>query len=391
MREWLTLSPQHAEPFPQIARAEFWLSDAVGDICMASAAEKRIFPGGSKERVNKAGEAVRSGKPLRADLDVIDAWRAAHRSVLNTFQAILRNRTRGTSVVVAQRHKRRATIFGKLRRFPKMQLARMDDVAGCRLIFPSIDELRAFRARMHRAKFSHELKNDPGKYDYLANPKATGYRGIHDVYSYDVNSHHGRHHKGLLIELQYRTFIQHAWATAVEVVGFITESQPKFQQGDKRYELALSLASEIIARAHEDSKSCHPDIPDDDLVEQFLALDNEIGLMRMLRALNSSRSEVSEKQNVILIFGDPIGEDEDDLTPSLEMRSFRDATDALRALFELEAANPGKDVVLVRAASSEDVRTAFRNYFSDATEFIKLIDYGCEQVGRKLPPFPLSA
>lgn len=340
---------------------------------MASAPDKLKFPGGSKERVSRAGNAVRKGEASLEDLTVIDVWRAAHRPVLNTFQAILRNRTRGTDIVVAQRHKRRSTIFGKLRRFPGMQLARMDDVAGCRLIFPNAEELYTFRKTLHAAHFNHELKNQPDKYDYIKRPKITGYRGVHDVYAYDVNSDHGKPYKGLLIELQYRTFYQHAWATAVEVVGFITESQPKFQQGDRRYEQALSLASEIIARTCEDSNSCHPELSDSDLISQFLELDEALGLMRMLRALNSANTEVTEKKNVILIFSDAEGGRTD-----LEMKSYRDATDALRALFQLEKDNPGKDIVLVRADSSEEVRIAFRNYFSDAVEFINLIDNGCQ-------------
>ncbi len=338
-----------------------------------------MFPGGSKERVSRAGDAVRNGAPTLDDLSVIDVWRAAHRSVLNTFQAILRNRTRDTDIVVAQRHKRRSTIFGKLRRFPKMQLARMDDVAGCRLIFPNIKELYAFRDNLHCAHFNHSLKNQPDKYDYIKRPKDTGYRGIHDVYAYDVNSLHGKPYKGLLIELQYRTFYQHAWATAVEVVGFITESQPKFQEGDKRYEVALSLASEIIARTCEDANSCHPDLTDTKLAEDFLELDSELGLMRTLRALNSANNEVTEKKNIILIFGDA----EQGGAPLLEMKSYRDATDALRALFELEKELPGKDIVLVRADSSDEVRIAFRNYFSDATEFINLIDHGCQSLMKR--------
>lgn len=252
----------------------------------------------------------------------------------------------------------------------------MDDVAGCRLIFPSTEDLYAFRKTLHRAHFKHELKNQPDKYDYIKRPKATGYRGIHDVYAYDVNSDHGKSFKGLLIELQFRTFYQHAWATAVEVVGFITESQPKFQDGDKRYELALSLASEIIARSCEDANSCHPDLSDTEVVEQFLDIDAEIGLMRMLRGVNLANSEVTEKKNVILIFG----EAEEGKPPPLEMRSYRDATDALRALFELEKAQAGKDIVLVRADSSDEVRIAFRNYFADATEFIRLIDDGCQSL-----------
>ena len=88
------------------------------------------FPGGSRSRVNMAGNNVRNGCATHDDWRVIDDWRAAHRGVLNTFQAILRTRTRGSKTVVGQRHKRRSTIVGKLKRFPSMQLSRMDDVAG---------------------------------------------------------------------------------------------------------------------------------------------------------------------------------------------------------------------------------------------------------------------
>jgi putative GTP pyrophosphokinase len=328
------------------------------------------FPGGSRGRVTRAGTAVRSKTAKIDDLATIETWRAAHRHVLNTFQGILRNRTRGSDVIVAQRHKRRNTIFDKLERFPRMELARMDDVAGCRLIFPSIKELYQFRNNLHKANFNHTLKNSLDKYDYLKSPKRTGYRGVHDVYAYDAHSEHGRPYKGLLIELQYRTFYQHAWATAVEVEGLITRSQPKFQQGDKRYERALSLASEIIARTCENAVSCHSELTSEELVEQFVEIDGEIGMMAMLRALNSADNEVSEKKNVILIFG---GE-------SLETRTFRDATDALRELFRLEKEHPGQDIVLVRADSAEEVRIAFRNYFTDAGEFVRLIDEGCQRL-----------
>lgn len=149
---------------------------------------KTEFPGGSKSRVNRAGEAVRADTPDGDDLAVIEDWRAAHRGVLNTFQSILRDRTRGKGITVAQRHKRKKTIFDKLLRIPKMQLARMDDIAGCRLIFKDIKGLYAFREKFHKARFLHKLLNDPDKYDYLKHPKSTGYRGVHDVYGAPKNS-----------------------------------------------------------------------------------------------------------------------------------------------------------------------------------------------------------
>ncbi len=326
------------------------------------------FPGGSKTRVNRAGAAVRSDTATVEDLLVIEEWRAAHRPVLNTFQAILRNRTRHKNISVAQRHKRQKTIFGKLTRLPKMELARMDDVAGCRLIFDDIDSLREFRENFHKAKFKHRRRGEIDKYDYISKPKASGYRGIHDVYEYDVNSDVGKRFAGLYVEIQYRTLAQHAWATAVELIGFVTESQPKFQQGDLRYQRAMALASEILARHVEGAKGPFPDTLDRDLVSEFLSIDKDIGLLRMLKGLNSANKAVNEKRNAILMFSG---------TSELEIFYFASATDALDALFELERQHPKKDIVLVRADTSDEMRLAFRNYFSDAKDFIELIERGC--------------
>jgi ppGpp synthetase/RelA/SpoT-type nucleotidyltranferase len=327
------------------------------------------FPGGSKSRVNQAGNSVRSGNVSLDDLNVIDEWRAAHRAVLNTFQAILRTRTRGKSIIVAQRHKRKSTIFGKLERFPEMQLARMDDVAGCRLIFSDIKDLYAFRGIIHRVRFNHKRRNDIDKYDYIKRPKSTGYRGIHDVYIYDVNSAVGKHLKGLMVEIQYRTKVQHAWATAVELIGFITESQPKFQEGDMRYQNAMALASEILARALESSHGPFPQKENTELMRDFLKLDKELKLLKTLKGLNSVDSILSTNRNSILIFS-PSGE--------LEIKTYNNEREALRALFQLEKEQSGKDIVLVRADTSEEVRIAFKNYFSDAQDFVSFLEEGCQ-------------
>lgn len=331
------------------------------------------YPGGSKGRVNRAGDRVRAGTASPEDHEVIQAWRAAHRSVLNTFQAILRTRTRHSTSKVAQRLKRRSTIYDKLLRQPGMDLSRMDDIAGCRIIFRNVKQLRQFREQLHKARFNHRLRHesDPDKYDYIANPKQSGYRGIHDIYSYDVNSSSGADLKGLNVEIQYRTAIQHAWATAVEILGGITDSQPKFDRGDTRLGEAMALASEILARAHEQLSGPYPDLTNSDLVERFLRLDAELGLLNMLRDLNKASNKESDNKNFIL-----------DSAPDggLEVTSFRDATEALRHLFQLEKDRPSHDIVLVRADSTADVRYAFRNYFQDARDFIRLVEVGCARL-----------
>lgn len=254
-----------------------------------------------------------------------------------------------------------------------MKLVRMDDVAGCRLIFESVEALRNFRQTFHSANFDHKLRNadELDKYDYIRRPKPTGYRGVHDIYEYCVKSRRNSHLNGLYIEIQYRTLVQHAWATAVEVIGFVTESQPKFQKGDKRYEQAMVLASEILARTQEGILGPLPQISYRDLLAEFVALDKELSLLRMLRGLSESNAELSTKRNSVLNMA-PDG--------SLTVQSYRDAADAVRALFQLEREFPENDVVLVRADSTEEVRLAFRNYFSDVNEFLRLIDEGVARI-----------
>jgi hypothetical protein len=67
----------------------------------------------------------------------------------------------------------------------------------------------------------------------------------------------------------------------------------------------------------------------------------------------------------------------------LDVRTYRDATEALRNLFELEKEFPGRDIVLVRADTSDEVRLAFKNYFSDARDFIDLVERGCQKLSQR--------
>ena len=331
----------------------------------------REFPGGSKSRVNKAGQRVAKGSASAEDFAVIDEWRYAHRAVLNTFQASLRMRTRDTDIVVAQRHKRKNTIIDKLDRHPRMKLATMHDVAGCRLIFKDVCDLNKFHSEFHRARFSHCMKNLPSKFDYINCPKATGYRGIHDVYEYNVQSEANAHLKGLLIELQYRSKVQHAWATTVEVIGHITESQPKFERGDDRYQKAMVLASEILSRSHEDLLGPVPELCSTDLVDQFEMLDDDIRLTESLEGINQSELALSNNKNTILIFRG---------NGQLEAQSYKKAKRALDRLFEIESDEPSLNVVLVRAEDREQVRVAFKNYFSDAKDFLQMLNSGKQQL-----------
>lgn len=329
--------------------------------------------------MNRAGDSFRRGEETEEDTRILEEWRKAHRHVLDAFRKLLGRRTEGTEVVVAQRHKRKSTIVDKLRRRKVRKLAEMNDVAGCRLIFESIDDLYEFRGEFRNARFKHKLKNDDNadKYDYIKYPKPeTGYRGVHDVYSYASGSVSGKRYEGLLVEIQYRTHVQHAWATAVEVVGFVTENEPKFERGDDRFREIFRYASEILARAFENEKSCLKDLGDEEVVRGFDDLDSELRFIEMLGGLDVAGQEGLMGKNVILVF------EENDL----RVKSFVRAPEALEELFRLEKENPGKDIVLVRGDRGRDVRVAFRNYFSDASDFTGKI-----REGRRLLTSDLSS
>jgi|HubBroStandDraft_6_1064221.scaffolds.fasta_scaffold903861_1 putative GTP pyrophosphokinase len=45
-----------------------------------------------------------------------------------------------------------------------MQLARMDDIVGCRMIFPTLKDLNEFRGAFQWARFNHTRKNGDAEF-----------------------------------------------------------------------------------------------------------------------------------------------------------------------------------------------------------------------------------
>ena len=98
-----------------------------------------------------------------------------------------------------------------------MKLGRIEDIAGCRAVMSDLDEVLALVQSLIKSRTSN-LKHRVRDYIF-ANPKSSGYRGMHIVYKYQGTKAEFRN---LSVELQIRTKLQHSWATAVEVVGTFT-------------------------------------------------------------------------------------------------------------------------------------------------------------------------
>ncbi|WP_144404572.1 RelA/SpoT domain-containing protein [Belnapia sp. F-4-1] len=331
------------------------------------------MPENTPSRVKAAGKRIRSGQFDTTDILVMENWRASHAYILNTFQTTLRSRARGKTITVAQRLKRRNTIFDKLVREPTMQLNTMHDIAGCRLIFQNRSELNEFRASLHRTRSKHKRRYPmEDRYNYIIHPKSSGYRGIHDVYEWFVTTPFGSNWNGLHVEIQYRTIYQHAWATAVEAADLLTTSRIKFSLAEQRYTRFFQLCSEVIARAYEDQRSCLPELSNLELRHELSELEASTGLLASLRDVKHSSEQFAFKANTILI-----RHTGDAARVRLEVETYDNINEAVERYSVLERQYGGNaDIVLVRAKDEMNVRDAFRNYFSDTNDFVSYIDEG---------------
>lgn len=134
-----------------------------------------------------------------------------------------------------------AALFGqRLKRMSRMiekialhsaGLERLQDVGGCRVVFPAPDLLTPI-ADAFKAEFG--VKQE---YDYVLHPRSSGYRAIHLVHE----------RNGRLIEIQLRSAKQHHWAEVVEKAEEITGFALKDEQGPRELLEYFRVAAEILA------------------------------------------------------------------------------------------------------------------------------------------------
>jgi hypothetical protein len=217
---------------------------------------------------------------------VINNWRSSHAFPLNTLQVSLRTRARHVDpdALVAQRIKRLPSIRANLERIPGMSLSRMQDTGGCRAVVQSVDEVAALFEKYRSGTGRHaDVRCD----DYLFDqPKPSGYRGIHLVYSY--KSDRKATFNGLRIEVQLRSRLQHAWATAVETVGTFTRQALKSSQGAEDWLQFFALMSSELA--YREGTPTVPGTPDDraTLKKELKKAAKELDVVRRLVAYGAT-------------------------------------------------------------------------------------------------------
>lgn len=341
----------------------------------------------SRNDVNKAGRILitepvaRDGIYHLADFDkfqwateVLANWRACHMYPINTFQATLRGRLSliDSSAIVAQRLKRTPSVLEKLRRFSTMNLAQMQDIGGLRAVLSSVPNVRRLEARYRDPRgLKHALVSSK---DYIANPKPDGYRSVHLVFRYqnEVNSQYD----GLHIELQFRTKMQHAWATAVETMGTFLGQALKSGQGDSKWRDFFSVASAALAHM----ERCPPvpgyeSLSAEETYSAVAKAEADLGVLAKLQNFAIAANQIATgprkgKYHLVIL---------DTKTRSVRLVAFSEnrlsaANEEYAKVEERALKGERVEAVLVSAGPIEALKKAYPNYFLDTHAFVSQLE-----------------
>ena len=330
----------------------------------------------SRSQIINAGKTIRkddsSKEEIKFATDIIDNWRAAHAFPLRVIYIHLRGMCESNAnVVVAERLKRLDSIIAKLKREESMSLWTMQDLGGCRVIVPKIQDVYDYFEKYDKSRKRHVFKK---KYDYIKAPKSSGYRSLHAVYEYHSDKNE-TYNKNMLIEIQFRTHLQHIWATAVETMGLFTKESIKSGFGSDDVKRFFVLVSALIAK--KENQPLPPGVIDDqdEIVSEIELLNAQHNYLDFLSGIRvavefqKSRVRSSSIAYCILVLNYN--------TNRLQIKGFGasqfEEANKIYNSIEATRAETKIDAVLVRVSSFNTLKKAYPNYFSDIGEFVNLV------------------
>jgi putative GTP pyrophosphokinase len=177
----------------------------------------------NRSELDRLGVRLR-GELTDADLTLLDSHRrrfaTAYESVVNRIRSELGCEVSGRPA------KSTAAIVDKLRR-SSMRLTQMQDIAGCRIIVPDIEQQNQLVTRL-ASMF------DVLVFDRRLQP-SHGYRAVHVIVR-DTD---------FPVEIQVRTQLQHDWAKYSEKIADRFGHELKYGGGDAKLRDVLALSSAL--------------------------------------------------------------------------------------------------------------------------------------------------
>lgn len=334
-------------------------------------------PRHKRSDVDAAGDLLIAPSPNPPELGqallIINNWRASHSYPLNTFQMWLRKNARRADKrsLVVQRIKRLPSIDLKLRRFGWLKLSEVQDIGGCRAVVGSVRSVDRLVARYKSSRLKHKLENED---DYIRSPKKSGYRGVHLIYRY-----YGRKkpaYAGLKVEVQLRSSLQHAWATAVETVGTFTRQALKSSLGEREWLRFFALMGSALAMR--EGTPLVPGTPTDQeaLRAEIREHAKRLDVQQKLEAYRSLVEHSEDLRNVQGAHYFLLALDAEARTLIVTGFQASESQQASKAYLKVERATAGKlgaDAVLVSAESVAALKRAYPNYFLDTRVFLEAL------------------
>lgn len=353
-----------------------------------------VEPKFSKSQVNRAGEILVAPDAYSYEehvwaSTVLANWRACHGYPMNTFQATLRQKLKvvDSAAIVAQRLKRAPSIILKLQRFEGMRLARMQDVGGLRAVLGSILKVRKLESAYRSAHFKHELASSK---NYIDEPKEDGYRSIHLIYKYHNDG--ATAFNGLSLELQFRTRLQHAWATAVETMGTFLGQALKSGQGEAQWREFFTVAGAALAVVEKTSpvpgfENCEPE----DVFKQLANTEKKLRVLEKLNGFAIAANQITAERgqgayHLIVL---------DSLKRTVSIRPYplarlEQANVDYAEIEQKTKAGEPIEAVLVSAGPIGALQKAYPNYFLDTQEFVEQISKIISEAGSRKANKPLQ-
>lgn len=331
-----------------------------------------------RSEVRRAGKQLARGNLAWSDdaapetlrvFQVANAWRDLHAFPMARIRSqvigqLMRLQLRGN--LTAARLKRLPSIRKKLR---TRHLDAIQDLAGIRVILPTLRDVERV-SEACRMGLAHTIWDID---DYIASPRKSGYRSLHLKLEYRPKNSLEEICRDCRAELQIRTRLQHAWATAVEAVGLfrgenLKGGEPSKEGGEQWLRLFVLMASEIALIEKQPEVAGAP--RRSERIRELREINRELKADAFLDSISQAINYTNryyrvEESEVYLIRFD------------LEERrvSVRGYTAAIGALEYHKAEQEGErfDTVLVATNKVESLKAAFPNYFGDTQLFAKVL------------------
>lgn len=183
-------------------------------------------------QIDKLGDRLRVNAVTEPDFGLLDEYRRSFGPSYQEVMWVLREQGRGHLEPTGRFPKTPGSIVAKLTREPSIRLTQIQDIAGCRIVVPSLQD-QVVGQTMVEVLFS----DAPTRVIDRRDRPSHGYRAIHIVVLVRQRA----------VEIQLRTALQHLWAELCEKLSDNFGADIKYGGGSEQIRRLLNTSSQRVA------------------------------------------------------------------------------------------------------------------------------------------------